>query len=673
MRATMVFGVLAAVLAAGPVWAQTASYTYGDLVMRMVDPRVPAVLPADGEFCKQWSSWDRASRYDEATGKYVNWDANGDGGGIIREENGLQVMAEMEGPGCIWRIWSALPQDGRVKIYLDGSDEPVVDLPFKQYFSGDTAPFNFPELSYALEKFGCRGQNLYLPIPYQKSCKVVAEKGWGAYYQFVYRTYPTGTTVPTFSPALVAQHAELLGKVHRFFEEKMGELPPVYAGKELEANGGRLVLAPGERQSLELSGPRAIVAIKGKVSTSEDREDQMAAMRRVTLNITWDGQAKPAVWCPVGDFFGTAPGINYYKGFLTGMTEEGGYAYWYMPFARSAKIEVCNEDDKARTIDYEIVSMPLESFENLGYFHCKWHRDTFEVPADRWPDWSLLRTGGRGRFLGVMLHVWNPVGGWWGEGDEKFFVDGEKYPSTFGTGSEDYFGYAWCDPHLFQRPYHGQTMTENNKGHQSVYRWHLVDNIPFHTAFDGYIEKYFKTEEKGTEYAVTVCWYLDGEGEDPYAPVPVEQRHGYYVKRPVTAGGFRVLNEPMGNVQTQDLRHFGAGKWSRGDHLWWTDARPGQVLEVAFNADRGGKHKVGVILTKARDYGIVQLYVNGQKAGDPIDLYNPEVIRTDVIPLGVFDLKEGENTLKVEIVGANEAAVKAYMFGLDEVVLEPAD
>ena len=60
----------------------------------------------------------------------------------------------------------------------------------------------------------------------------------------------------------------------------------------------------------------------------------------------------------------------------------------------------------------------------------------------------MLKTEGRGRFLGVMLHVWNPRGGWWGEGDEKFFVDGEKFPSTIGTGSEDYFGYAWCNPTL---------------------------------------------------------------------------------------------------------------------------------------------------------------------------------------------------------------------------------
>ena len=88
---------------------------------------------------------------------------------------------------------------------------------------------------------------------------------------------------------------------------------------------------------------------------------------------------------------------------------------------------------------------------SLGRFHAKWHRDAFlpEDPERRKIDWTMLKTEGRGRFCGVMLHVWNPRGGWWGEGDEKFFVDGEKFPSTFGTGSEDYFGYAWCNPTLF--------------------------------------------------------------------------------------------------------------------------------------------------------------------------------------------------------------------------------
>ncbi len=82
--------------------------------------------------------------YDEKTGKYIDWDANGDGNGIIRTEGDRVVMAEMKGPGCIWRIWSAAAGKGHVKIYLDDQPEPVVDLPFIAYFDGKHAPSSTP-------------------------------------------------------------------------------------------------------------------------------------------------------------------------------------------------------------------------------------------------------------------------------------------------------------------------------------------------------------------------------------------------------------------------------------------------------------------------------------------------------------------------------------------------
>ena len=152
----------------------------------------------------QWSSYDRASRYDSQTGKYVHWDANGDGNGIIRKEGDQIVMAEMKGPGCIWRIWSAATGKGHVKIYLDGDNTPAVDMPFEDYFDGKHAPFNYPALSYNLAGVGSSGQNLYFPISYRKSCKIVADKNWGNYYHFGYATYPPGTLVPTFSDRLAS-------------------------------------------------------------------------------------------------------------------------------------------------------------------------------------------------------------------------------------------------------------------------------------------------------------------------------------------------------------------------------------------------------------------------------------------------------------------------------------
>jgi hypothetical protein len=643
--------------------------TYKDLVLRLIGLEQLAVLPAPGEKCAQWSSWDRNSRYDEETGKYVDWGANNDGPNFIRQEGQEVVLAEMEGPGCIWRIWSALAEKGRVKIYLDGSTEPAVDLPFVDYFRGDTEPFNYPTLSYNLATLGCRGQNLYFPIPYQKSCKIVAQEGWGRYYQFVYTTFPQGTTVPTFNAALAAEHADALQKVDRFFADSLGTDP---AGRRdgQRAESGTVRIAPGERVQLEFEGPRAITAIRGMMGF-EDRGDEMAALRKLLLKITWDGQPEPAVCCPLGDFCGTAPGVNLYRSLVTGMTENGGYAYWYMPFKESAAIELQSEDEVPRELQFEIMHAPLDRpFEGLGHFHCKWHRDVHTLPDDRWPDWTMLKTEGRGRFCGVMLHVWDPRPGWWGEGDEKFFVDGEKYPSTFGTGSEDYFGYAWCHPGLFQRPFHCQTMTQNNQGHQSILRWQIADNVPFQVSFEGCIEKYHRTEEWGTQYACTACWYLSPGGVDPYEPVPVAQRHDYYVKPPLAAGGFRVLGEPNGHVRTQGMQGFDKGTWKNNDHLWWTGAKPGDKLEVAVPVKKSGTYKVSVVLTKARDYGIVQLYLDGKKAGEPIDLYNPDVINTDPIPIGTHTLSEGEHQLGVEIVGANEKAVPAYMFGLDYVSFE---
>jgi len=194
--------------------------TYVDLVKRLVDLEHIATLPQQGETSKQWSSYDRSSKYDEETGKYIKWDANGDGGHMIRQEGDSWVMAEMKGPGCIFRIWSALSRMGHVKIYLDGQPNPVVDLPFKEYFTGKTAPFNYPALSYHLADQGCRGENLYFPIPYQKSCKIVAEKDWGAYYHFNYVTFPKGTKIPTFSADLSPESLTALKEVNDFLKNK---------------------------------------------------------------------------------------------------------------------------------------------------------------------------------------------------------------------------------------------------------------------------------------------------------------------------------------------------------------------------------------------------------------------------------------------------------------------
>jgi hypothetical protein len=654
--------------------------TYADLVDRMINLSRLAVLPAPGEKCAQWSSYDRNSKYDVKSGKYVDWGANGDNAGCIRKEGKQIVMAEMEGPGCLWRVWSASAEKGHVKIYLDGQETPAIDLPFEKYFSGDTAPLNYPMLSYnlghkmyILDMTGFNGQNLYMPIPYQKSCKIVADEHWGNYYHFGYETFPNGTKVPTFSAALAAENALALQKVNDFFKDRLGENP---SGSRPGQETLRKTIELGPGQSVrvaELTGPRAITAIRAKMAFA-DRADQMTALRRLALQIAWDGQEKPAVWCPLGDFFGTAPGENFYKSLPTGMTKDGYYSYWYMPFAKSAVVELINDDKTPRTVEIEIDHAPLERrFDGLGHFHAKWHRDAFALPKDRWPDWVMLRTQGRGRFCGVMLHVWNPRGGWWGEGDEKFFVDGENFPSTFGTGSEDYFGYAWGYPGLFQRPYHCQTMTQNNAGHQSLLRWHIADNVPFQKSFEGCIEKY---DDPGpaVRYAATAYWYLSPEGSELHEPVPAVKRDGYYTDLPRVIAGIEIVGPTYdGNLSAQNMSSIKTGKWRNDDQLAWTAWYADRKLSFRVSAKSAGRHRIELGLTRGPGYGTVQFLLDGKKVGDPVNLKNAPDVVVAPFSLGVHDLTAGDHTITAHMLGTDreKEVASPHLFGLDYITCEP--
>ena len=654
--------------------AEAERLTYIDLVNRLTDLEQLAVLPAPGEKCVQWSSYDRRSKYDQTTGKYVAWSANGDGGGIIRKEDGDLVFAEMEGPGVIWRIWSADAQNGRVKTYLDGAEEPAVDLPFKGYFNCENEPFTRPALVHRT----ALGWNCYVPIPYQKSCRIVAEEGWGRYYHFTYTTYPKGTILPTFKRDLSSAESEALDRANEILTG-CGVPASRHAGAVTIEQEPSIVAPGGTVTVTMLTGTRAITALQVHVDGLPESPDDRDVLRELVLRIYWDGERKPSVWAPLGDFFGTAPGVNKYESLPLGMTgQDLFYSLWYMPFKNGALIELTNEGEKERQVSFTISHAPVtKPIEKLGRFHAKWHRDAF-LPEDaqrKAIDWTMLKTQGRGRYCGVMLHVWNPKGGWWGEGDEKFFVDGEKFPSTIGTGSEDYFGYAWCNPTLFSNCYHNQTISMNNRGHISVNRWHITDNVPFQKSFEAAIEKYYPNN-KPTLYAATAYWYQAAGQTDPYEPAPVTERKGYWgpikifkVKGALEGERLKILRKTAGNAGRQDLGGFGVN-WSEEAHLWWINAKPDDTLDLAVPVKKTAAYRLKMQLTKAIDYGIVQLYLDGKKLGEPIDLYNNGVVPTGVLDMGIHKLDKGQHKLRVDIVGANEKAVKAYMFGVDYLLLE---
>jgi hypothetical protein len=643
--------------------------SYPDLVARLTDLEALAVLPEPGESCRQWSSYDRASRYDAKAHKYVDWDANADGGGFIRRQGKSYVLAEMRGPGCIYRIWSAGPGEGHVRIYLDGAATPAVDLPFRDYFDGQHAPFTYSSLVHTT----AGGHNLYVPIPFQRSCTITADKDWGQYYHITYVTFPESTAIPTFTRTLSPRDAAALEIVDGFLSSGLGRDP---AGERRREKTQRVTAAlpPGKSTVIaRLSGKRAITALRVKLLGQVT--DPAVVLRELVLKIRWDGERSPSVWAPLGDYFGTAPGPARYRSLPLGMTDSGYYSFWYMPFSRQALVEIANEGKHAARVQFSITHAPLSRpIKKLGRFHAKWHRDAL-LPADpgRAIDWTILRTTGRGRFVGTELHVWNPRGGWWGEGDEKFFVDGERFPSTFGTGSEDYFGYAWADSRLFSHALHNQTRCENDtSGHVSVNRWQVADSVPFQRSFEAAIEKYCPNQQP-TLYDCMAYWYQAPGGADPYGPVPLRQRVGYDHYTPVGEGGLEgeelaILRVSGGHTERQHLGRWGT-TWSKDAHLWWTGGKPGDVLVLSVPVTRAGEYDIQAKFTKAPDYGIVQLLWDGRALGVPIDLYASEVAPTPLLSLGRRHLTAGKHELTVKITGAKPKALPAYMFGLDYVKL----
>jgi hypothetical protein len=350
-----------------------------------------------------------------------------------------------------------------------------------------------------------------------------------------------------------------------------------------------------------------------------------------------------------------------------------------MPF-ESAAIELVNEGPQTFPLEFEITCAPLtRPAAELGRFHAKWHRDALlNTEPERALDWPMLRTDGRGRFCGVMLHIWNPRGGWWGEGDEKFFVDGEKFPSTFGTGSEDYFGYAWGDGHLFQHAYHDQTVCDGDGGNTSLNRWHITDNVPFQKAFEGSIEKYWDNQ-RPCQYAAVAYWYLAPGQVDAYQPVvPVTERTEYRTpvkiyNEPGALEGeaLKVLAATGGMTHVQRMIEWGDG-WSGGQSLWWERPRVGDKLTLALPVAVAGTYDIQAQFTVNTDRATLQLYLDDAQLGEPVDCYRPRLGVSGPLALGRRELTAGEHKLTIEVTGANEKARDGYQVGLDYVKLAPA-
>lgn len=421
-------------------------------------------------------------------------------------------------------------------------------------------------------------------------------------------------------------------------------------------------LAPGQAFELPvLEGPGVITHI-----WMTSHSGGVGELDSVSLRIYWDGREEPGVEVPLGEFFAVGQGRPAMVESLPVQVSPTGAltCYWRMPFAKSARIVVTNDNLQRSTGLYwqvDWVQLP-ELPPDTPYFHARYRQ---EYPAVMGRDYLIADLEGRGHYVGTVLSVTLAQDGWFGEGDDFFYIDGEKIPSLQGTGSEDYFNDAWG---FRQRTsiWFGQPRWQGWLAGDSgiCYRWHVLDPVAFQKSLKVTIE------HKGNREPAEDAWYI--ERPDFLSSVA----YWYQVGEPKSFGYLppwperRVPWQDLNLVSTlRFLRTTGEAKpvvrtygfFGGRPTLVWENAGPDAELAIPFEVREEGRYAVRLIAFTAPEYGAFDVEIDRKPALWPLSFRSDEHDECDLL-LGTHALAPGTHTLtlrpKVGSGGSSSLAIE---------------
>jgi D-arabinan exo alpha-(1,3)/(1,5)-arabinofuranosidase (non-reducing end) len=656
-----------------------ADVSLESLLKEMVNFNAVARWPQPEFTCKLASSYDRASKSPNQPG----WFANDDQNQFIRDEqvhgHTERVMMDADGPGCIVRFWLTTDRNkqGVLRIYLDNAREPTLVFSAFDLFSGKLpvgAPLAQPHPGYSADGGG--GNTLYVPIPYSKHCKVTWEEAsqGSRYYQINYRTYAPGTKVQSFTRENFESLRPLIQRVNKAL------LAPPDSPQGRKLSMKREVPANGESHLNLPAGSQAVRRLELSVPTTLSERE----LRSLVLQMTCDGETN--IWCPVSDFFGSGVGLNPVESWYRTVTTNGTMvSRWVMPYQRDAQLTLLNLGSKPIKVSLQAIVSPWKWDDRSMYFHSVWHYEAgLEVPPPR--DWNYVTITGRGVYVGDTLALFNPNPAWYGEGDEKIWVDGESFPSDFGTGTEDYYGFSYAPKPVHQTPFCGEPRIDQSQtqGHSTLIRSRNLDGIPFRKSLQFDME--LLPWRRGTlTYAATMCWYAfpgatsnrQPQPEAATRPVPtlaeaIAANAPKHWPGAIECEKLKVL-EKSGDfpASEQNMEPFDASRWSGGAQLLVVPKSVGDFVEIRVPAPDDAPRQILLYATQAPDYGILHFFVNGEDVPEAFDGYAAEVRpAARVLNLGVFKPQAGTYTLRVQVAGTNPDSTGAkYLFGLDCIEL----
>jgi hypothetical protein len=511
---------IAAIMVTMPTLAQPAGISVKTLLAEMLDRETVARWPSPDYRQLQASSYDRRSVEKNKEG----WFANEDWSNYLRLEinQGREeyVLMDEEGPGVITRFWTGghPNQPNNLRFYIDGEEKPFWHAGTTGELIGQNKSIGTPlsQRSVAMDELNMNpgaqpGHNLYAPIPFAKRIKITSDKvkgnaGTGFWYQINYRLYDEKVAVESFSEKTPLIYKQELSHTNDLFNHFM-DIPAkaTRAENEKEIHKKSWMLSQGNTKSMTFTGTGAV----RRISVSLKAENMNLAVKNTWIRIAFDGSQTVDV--PFGFFFGCGDQLVEARDWYRKADTSGELvSLWVMPYEKDAVIEIVNKGYEEVEVNLEAAAGEWNWDDNSLYFHAAYKRlDT--IPARTTSDFNYLTVNGqRGIYAGDILQVYKSGRGWWGEGDEKIYIDGSTFPNHFGTGTEDYYGYAWGHPETFNNMFYSQPIAVGNRSKEEGItvnsRVRSLDVIPFRKSlvFDMEAWNLYGSE---VAYSLACFWY----------------------------------------------------------------------------------------------------------------------------------------------------------------------
>jgi len=601
------------------------------------------------------SSYDRTGGNDDGfSGKYS----------FVRKEGDTLVLADLQGPGVIYRVWTPTPTDDVLEFLFDGETKPRITVKYRDLFLGKHPAFPRP-----LVGFGAGGYYCYVPLPFAKSCVVRIRAPKTQFYQINYALYPPGTAIVTFepqpAPAYLAER-ELACAVFRRAGSDLSRFtaPP---DASVQTTAATVSLAPNSTAKVfQVDAGGRIVGLRFSPASA-----LAGKARDLLLRISFDGEA-PAVLCPLGDFFGYAWGQPAAQSLLVGTAGDTAYCYFPMPFERSARVEVVSERATSVELRAEVLHAAVPRATNEGKFYALWRR---ENPTKLGEPYTLIETEGRGHLVGVALQSQGFESGktLFFEGDDQTTIDGEL--AIHGTGSEDFFNGGWYDvPDRWEQrisfPLSGCLGYLKHLGRTGAYRLFLGDAPAWRKGIHQTIEHAGEQNNILTDYCSVTYLYSERRPTANLAPPrlpdravndPREVAFPMGWQTPIYAWSFdrATLSRKKDQLDGEEVRYLsltGTGQDWFGPHF----------LSPTCDVPLSGRYAIYLEAVQGPAQAKVQLFQNENPVAAPVDLYAEKPAKSGRVLLGHLELAEGRNNLMFKLVGQNE---KATGLGLDLITV----